>query len=211
MEIPKKPRFLCLHGHGSSAAKLQEHLNNWPDYVLDKMDLVFINGPFSVDDEDELFEWFTLDKDNNTYKNFDEGMAFIEDCMVELGPFDGLLGFSQGAIVAGALPGIQKQGLCLTNVGKIKHVIIISGAKLGGRAFPSPKLAETAYSSPINIPSLHIFGEYDVARPNAPELVEAYVDPLVIYHHGGHEVPKLDEEGLKIMFEFLERIHAIVY
>ncbi|KAL8240476.1 hypothetical protein R6Q59_013831 [Mikania micrantha] len=109
MEIPKKPRFLCLHGHGSNAAKLQEHFNNWPDYVLDKMDLVFINGPFSVDDEDELFEWFTLDKDNNTYKNFDEGMAFIEDCMVELGPFDGLLGFSQGAIVAGALPGIQEQ------------------------------------------------------------------------------------------------------
>ncbi|KAD5960762.1 hypothetical protein E3N88_12234 [Mikania micrantha] len=62
MEIPKKPRFLCLHGHGSNAAKLQEHFNNWPDYVLDKMDLVFINGPFSVDDEDELFEWFTLDK-----------------------------------------------------------------------------------------------------------------------------------------------------
>ncbi|XP_076920855.1 uncharacterized protein LOC143582102 [Bidens hawaiensis] len=105
---------------------------------------------------------------------------------------------------------MQEHGACLTKVEKIEHVIIISGAKLGGIAFSAPKLAETAFSSPINIPSLHIFGETDIARPNAPELVEAYVDPLVIYHHGGHEVPKLDEDGLKIMFEFLKNINAIV-
>ncbi|KAI3775774.1 hypothetical protein L1987_45527 [Smallanthus sonchifolius] len=205
MEI-KKPRFLCFHGHASNAAILEEHFTHWPDYVLEKMDLVFIDGPFTV--EDGLFDWFT--KENNTYPNFDEGIAYIEDRMVELGPFDGVLGFSQGALLAGALPGMQEQGVCLTNVGKIEYAIIISGGEFGGRAFPAPELAETAFSSPINIPSLHIFGERDKARLNALELVEAYVDPLVIYHNGGHEVPKLDEEGLKIMFEFLEEINAIV-
>ncbi|XP_035831453.1 esterase AGAP003155 isoform X2 [Helianthus annuus] len=173
--IPKKPRFLCLHGHGSNATLLEDHFKNWPDFVLEKMDFVFINGPFPVDDG--LFEWFTSD---------------------------------EGAVVAGVLPGMQAQGVCLTKVGKIEHVIIISGAKLGGRMFPMPKLAETAFSSPINIPSLHIFGETDIARLNALELVEAYVDPLVIFHRGGHEVPKLDEDGLKIMFTFLKEINAIV-
>ncbi|MFS7954482.1 putative serine hydrolase FSH, alpha/Beta hydrolase [Helianthus anomalus] len=104
---------------------------------------------------------------------------------------------------------MQAQGLCLTNVGKVEHVIIISGGKLGG-TFPSPKLAENAYSSPINIPSLHIYGETDAVRLSAPKLIEAYVDPLVIVHPGGHEVPKLDEDGLKIMFKFLKKINAIV-
>ncbi|KAJ0728218.1 putative serine hydrolase FSH, alpha/Beta hydrolase [Helianthus annuus] len=206
--ILKKPRFLCLHGHGSNATLLKDHFKNWPDFVLEKMDFVFINAPFPVDDG--LFEWFTSNEDHTNFENFDEGIAYIEDRMVELGPFDGVLGFSQGAVVAGALPGMQAHGACLTKVEKIEHVIIISGAKLGGTKFPLPKLAETAFSTPINIPSLHIFGETDIAREDAPELVKAYVDPLVIFHHGGHEVPKLDEDGLKIMFEFLKKIKAIV-
>lgn len=29
------------------------------------------------------------------YQNFDECLAYIEECMIKLGPFDGLLGFSQ--------------------------------------------------------------------------------------------------------------------
>ncbi|KAK9073615.1 hypothetical protein SSX86_007939 [Deinandra increscens subsp. villosa] len=204
---PKKPRILCLHGGGSNASELKEALKVWPDYVVEKMDPVFINAPFPTNDDDEHFEWYARDE---TYENFNEGIAYIEERMVELGPFDGVLGKSQGGIVTGVLPGLQKQGLCLTKVGKIQHVIVISGAKLGGITFPGPKLAETAFSSPINIPSLHIFGEHDFAKETAPELVEAYVDPLVIYHHGGHEVPILDEEGLKIMFEFLKKINAIV-
>ncbi|KAJ0556431.1 putative serine hydrolase FSH, alpha/Beta hydrolase [Helianthus annuus] len=172
------------------------------------MDFVFINGPFPVDDG--LFEWFTSDEDFANFENFDEGIAYIEDRMIELGPFDGVLGFSQGAVVAGVLPGMQAQGVCLTKVGKIEHVIIISGAKLGGRMFPCPSSLKLRSLSPINIPSLHIFGETDIARLNALELVEAYVDPLVIFHRGGHEVPKLDEDGLKIMFTFLKEINAIV-
>ncbi|MFS7996461.1 putative serine hydrolase FSH, alpha/Beta hydrolase [Helianthus anomalus] len=56
----KKPLFLCLHGHGSNATLLKDHFKNWPDFVLEKMDFVFINAPFPVDDG--LFEWFTTDE-----------------------------------------------------------------------------------------------------------------------------------------------------
>nr|XP_043631899.1 esterase C25G4.2-like isoform X2 [Erigeron canadensis] len=195
----KKPRFLCLHGCGSNAEKLKQELEVWPESVTGKMDLVFINAPFPIDDETtvgEHFRWYSDEKVNTEYEDFEEGIAYIEDHMIELGPFDGLLGISQG--------------LCLTKVGKIKHVILISGGKLGDVDLPQPKLAETAYDFPINIPSLHIYGEHDIARNSAPNLTEVYVDPLVIYHHGGHEVPKLDEEGLKIMFEFLKKINATI-
>ena len=33
------------------------------------------------------------------YQNFDECLAYIEDCMVKHGPFDRLLGFSQVRIL----------------------------------------------------------------------------------------------------------------
>nr|XP_043623950.1 esterase OVCA2-like isoform X2 [Erigeron canadensis] len=210
LRTPKKPRFLCLHGHLSSATILEQQLKVWPESVTSKMEFVYVNGsvPLDYDDGtsvDQYFGWFDFDKVTmDQYEIIDEGIAYIEDRMIELGPFDGLLGFSEGALISASLPGLQQQGLCLKKVEKIEHVIVISG---GG--YPVPELTEPALPFPINIPSLHIFGETDIARRHAPELVDAYVDPLVLYHHGGHEVPKLDEEGLRIMYEFLERINAI--
>lgn len=48
-------------------------------------------------------------QDFTEYVNFEESLAFIEDYMVKHGPFDGLLGFSQGAILSAGLPGLQAQ------------------------------------------------------------------------------------------------------
>jgi hypothetical protein len=87
------------------------------------------------------------------YRNFDECLAYIEELMIKDGPFDGLMGFSQGAILSAALPGLQERGLALTRVPKIKYLIIIGGAK-----FQSPTLAEKAYANKIICPSLHFIG-----------------------------------------------------
>lgn len=62
--------------------------------------------------------------------------------MVKFGPVDGVLGFSQGALVAATLPGMQVQGVALTKVESIKFVILVSGGELGGFKFPAPKLAQ---------------------------------------------------------------------
>nr|XP_017241569.1 PREDICTED: uncharacterized protein LOC108214213 isoform X2 [Daucus carota subsp. sativus] len=40
---------------------------------------------------------------------FNESIAYIEETMVKLGPFDGVLGISMGACIAAALPGMQAQ------------------------------------------------------------------------------------------------------
>lgn len=34
-------------------------------------------------------------------------------------------------------------------------------------------------------------GEHDFAKPTAIELLGCFINPFVIYHHGGHEIPKL--------------------
>lgn len=215
-QLVKKPKILCLHGYGYSAASFEKQVEIWPPCVLEKMDLVFIDGPFPVerseDDTPSSFKWFDSNKDFTEYPNFDEGIAYIEDCMVKLGPFDGVLGFSQGALVTAALPGMQARGVALTKVEDIKFVMVIAGGKLGGFKYSAPKLAENAFSSPIEIPSLHCFGEKDnIAKLPAIELLRSFVDPFVIRHPGGHIVPKLDEEGLKVMLSFLDKIQALPY
>lgn len=47
------------------------------------------------------------------------------------------------------------QGVALTKVPKIKFLIIIGGAK-----FKATSVAEKAYGSPIQCPSLHFLGIY---------------------------------------------------
>lgn len=212
--IVRKPRFLGLHGFRTSGAILKKQIETkWPQSVLEKIDLVYPDAPFPAQGKSDVegifdppyYEWFQFNKEFTSYTNFDECLAYIEDIIIKQGPFDGLLGFSQGAILSGGLPGLQEKGVALTKVAKIKFLIIIGGAK-----FRSESVAEKAYSSPIRCPSLHFLGETDFLKPYGLELLENCVDPVVIHHPKGHTIPRFDEKGLEAMLNFLERIQKDV-
>ncbi|KAL8059955.1 hypothetical protein ABFX02_03G121200 [Erythranthe guttata] len=121
--------------------------------------------------------------------------------MIEKGPFDGLLGFSQGAILSAALPGLQAKGVALTRVPKIKVLVIIGGAK-----FRDPSIVENAFSSQIQCPSVHFLGDQDFLKQHGTELLDSFIDPLVIRHPKGHTIPRFDEKGLENMLSFLGRL-----
>ncbi|KAK6940217.1 Serine hydrolase FSH [Dillenia turbinata] len=208
----KKPRFLCLHGFRTSGEILKKQVHKWPESVLNKIDLVFPDAPFPCQGKSDVegifdppyYEWFQFNKEFSEYTNFDECLKYIEDYMIEHGPFDGLLGFSQGAILSGALPALQAKGVALTKVPKIKYLIIIGGAK-----FRSELVAEKAYSSSIQVPSLHFLGAEDFLKPYGVELIKSFVDPVVINHPKGHTIPRLDENGLQTMLSFIDKIQKM--
>ncbi|GLT74432.1 hypothetical protein SLA2020_462320 [Shorea laevis] len=209
----RKPKFLCLHGFRTSGEILKKQVHKWPESVLEKLDLVFLDAPYPSQGKSDVegifdppyYEWFQFNKEFSEYTNFNECLKYIEDYMIKHGPFDGLLGFSQGAILSAGLPGLQEEGVALTKVPKIKYLIIIGGAK-----FKAPAVAEKAYSSPIKCPSLHFLGEMDFLKPYGLELLETCVDPVVIHHPKGHTIPRLDEKGLEITLEFIQRIQNVL-
>ncbi|KAM7253026.1 hypothetical protein ACFE04_025644 [Oxalis oulophora] len=208
--IGRKPRFLCLHGFRTSGEILKNQVTTkWPPSLLQNIDLVFPDAPFPAFGKSDVraiynppyYEWFQFNQDFTEYSNLDKCFTYIEDYMVRLGPFDGLLGFSQGAILSAALPGLQAQGKALTKVPKIKCLIIVGGAK-----FKSRDLAQ-AYSSSIEIPSLHFLGETDLLKADGLELLEHFVDPVIIHHQEGHSIPRLlDAKGLEATLIFLDKI-----
>ncbi|KAG9160064.1 hypothetical protein Leryth_005794 [Lithospermum erythrorhizon] len=210
----RKPRFLCLHGFRTSGEILKRQiLGKWPSSITEKLDLVFVDGPFLAQGKSDVegffdppyYEWYQATKDFTEYINFEECLAYIEDCMVKYGPFDGFLGFSQGAILSAALPGLQAKGMALAKVDKIKVLIIIGGAKSR-----NPSIAENAYSPKIQCPSVHFLGERDFLKNSGIELLESFINPVVIHHPKGHTIPSFDEENLVIMHEFIERIQKQV-
>ncbi|KAL5777313.1 hypothetical protein ACOSP7_010239 [Xanthoceras sorbifolium] len=212
-EIARKPRVLCIHGFRTSGAILKKQIDKWPQQVLEKIDFVFPDAPFPAQGKSDVegifdppyYEWFQFNKEFTEYTNFDECLTYIEDYMIKHGPFDGLLGFSQGAILSAGLPGLQAKGVALKKVPKIKLLIII-----GGAMFKSPSVAENAYSSPIQCPSLHFIGETDFLKPYGLELLKSCVDPVIISHPKGHTIPRIDDKSLPTVLSFIERISADV-
>eukprot|EP00257_Ricinus_communis_P012296 XP_002534315.2 esterase OVCA2 isoform X1 [Ricinus communis] len=209
-----KPRILCIHSFRTSAAIFQKMIERWPVTVLEKLQLHFLDGPFLARGKSDVellfdppyYEWYQSSEDFKVYEDFEECVAYIEEYMLKYGPFDGLLGFSQGAFITAAVPGMQAQGVAFTKVPKIRFLIVISGAKFGGYKFGQPKLAGSAYSSPIDCPSLHIIGEKDFMKPGGIDLLGSFVDPVVIHHPKGHIIPRLDDISLKTMLSFIEKM-----
>ncbi|KAG6474426.1 esterase CBG03338-like [Zingiber officinale] len=210
-ETRRKPRFLCLHGFRTSGEIMRAQLAaKWPDQILSRLDLFFPDAPFPAAGKSEVdgifpppyYEWYQYDKDFMVYSNLDKAFARVEELMIEHGPFDGLMGFSQGAILSVALAGLQCKGLALTTVPKVRWLVI-----MGGAMFKAPEVAERVYPSKIDCASLHFIGEKDFLRRNGEKLLEWFDDPVVIRHAKGHTVPRLDEdESIERVAEFLRKI-----
>ncbi|KAF3531131.1 hypothetical protein DY000_02038177 [Brassica cretica] len=211
--IVRKPRFLCLHGFRTSGEIMKIQLHKWPQSVIDRLDLVFLDAPFPCQGKSDVegifdppyYEWFQFNKEFNEYTNFEKCLEYLEDRQIELGPFDGLIGFSQGAILSGGLPGLQAKGIALQKVPKIKFIIII-----GGAMFKSTNVAKDAYSSTMDIPSLHFLGETDFLKPYGTELIDSFENPVVVHHPKGHTVPRLDEKSLEKVTAFIDTLEHLL-
>ncbi|XP_022751115.1 esterase GA18864-like isoform X2 [Durio zibethinus] len=160
----RKPRILCLHGFRTSGEILKKMMGKWPDAVLEKFDFDFPDAPSPAKGKSDIeglydppyYEWYQVNKVECF--NFEECIAYIEDHMIKHGPFDGLLGFSQGGMLASVLPWMQREGVAFTKVPKIKFVVVISGFALRELKSGPPKLLVNAFSAPVECPSLHMIG-----------------------------------------------------
>ncbi|KAM7515760.1 hypothetical protein LguiA_005343 [Lonicera macranthoides] len=214
----KRPRILCLHGFRTSAEILKKLIGRWPENLLEKVELVFLDGPYLARGKSSVegfydppyYEWFQSNEEFTEYYNFEECVEYLEEYMLKHGPFDGLLGFSQGAILSASLFGMQVEGVALKRVPKLKFGIIISGARLGGSKFGLPKLAAIAFASPIKCPSLHFIGETDFLKDEGISLLESFIDPLVIHHPKGHTIPFLDDKSLETFQGFIGKVQNLL-
>uniref|UniRef100_UPI0035902CBB esterase OVCA2 n=1 Tax=Myxine glutinosa TaxID=7769 RepID=UPI0035902CBB len=130
-------------------------------------------------------------------KGFEESLDEVGRAVKEHGPFDGVLGFSQGASLVSLLCGLQQE--CDQRF-TFKFAILVAGFR--SRSSPHNRL----YSKGITLPSIHIFGDTDrvIPREMSEELLECFREPVVCTHSGGHFVPASPPQK-KIYLNFLER------
>jgi hypothetical protein len=156
----------------------------------------YFQGPY--------FEWWNAQKSADgswMYENADRSQTFINDIFKLHGPFDGLIGFSQGAAMSALLAGMQRLGKVLLDQPMLRCIVCFAGIRVR-----DPCLEE-AYSAMAPVDSIHIIGEKDPVKHMTNLLIQAFDSPIVIHHPRGHVIPALKGEDLQRLREFLE-FHA---
>lgn len=194
-----KLKVLCIHGYRQNETTFREKSGALRKLLKRHVDFVFVTAPHTLsedvnlaikpDSEQDKGWWFSRPNkgyyalDNTDISTgFEESLKLIEEAFETLGPFDGVLGFSQGAAFVSLLCVLRNDP---KNKLDFKFAILISGFK----SMLAPH--EGMYSAPIDCSSFHVIGATDAVIPSqsSEELVSVFVNPAVYRHNGGHYVP----------------------
>ncbi|KAK0136176.1 Esterase OVCA2 [Merluccius polli] len=204
--VTKPPlRILCVHGYRQNSSSFREKTGALRKLLKKQVELVYMTAPCSPtgdgsesgpasgagEDQDSRGWWFS-DSQARSFSaqqrcldslGLDESVAAVRDAVKELGPFDGVLGFSQGAALVAMLCSLHRQRSEPHLA--FRFAILVAGFRSaceGHQGF---------YDSPLSIPSLHVFGLDDrvISDTMSRELLPTFLDPQVMTHPGGHFVP----------------------
>ncbi|KAJ6259870.1 hypothetical protein Dda_5514 [Drechslerella dactyloides] len=204
------PKILMLHGRTQSGdffrvktRKLEQHIidsgcfSTRPifHYPTAPHRLTFEGIPgvdpelLESDEEDGyMFAWWIGDDGTGDYTRPEETWRFLSDYLDTHGPFDGLVGFSQGAITSSMLtaalePDRRKPAGFTTSHPPFKFVVAYSGFKGQGEL-------NYLFDSPIRTPVLNVVGRYDTLVPTfaSEDFIAGCVGHRSLWHPGGHNL-----------------------
>lgn len=196
----RKLKIVVLHGLRQNGAVFRARSKKLRRALDDVAELTFVTSPLQyslrgetraaavealgeVPDFPLQQAWWLPSEDNRRYEGFDASVTFLEGVFREQGPFDGVLGFSQGGTLAAVLAAMQPHPAI-----SFRFAVCIS-------AFPSRADAHAEFVRPgsVAVPSLHIYGEKDVlVTPDRSRKLFEVFDPassVLVAHGGGHFVP----------------------
>ena len=114
-------------------------------------------------------------------RGWDDAAAVIADAVEMFGPFDGVLGFSQGASAA---------ALALALVPSLRDTVRFA-VLFSGFEPMDPAATAALHAARITARSMHVHGHADrmVSRERTEALARSFADPEFFFHEGGHGVP----------------------
>ncbi|KAJ5578050.1 Serine hydrolase FSH [Penicillium hispanicum] len=233
-------KILMIHGKGTGSrqsgelfrAKLQalEKLlrQTYGHPNIKEIQFVYPTAPFPMElspassklrDQHGAWTWFKSEAIDDLYPGLDSALSSIAGVLSSSGPFDGIVGFSEGgalaAMIASLLEDDRKnpfarfeaegglpypKSFANLDHAPLKFVVDISGYAASNhyyRAFYEPK---------IQTPSLHFMGSMDSVVDGAAtmRLIESCQESeggnrVVISHPGGHVIPSGKRELASIV------------
>ncbi|KAL7730008.1 hypothetical protein ACLKA6_009302 [Drosophila palustris] len=218
VEITEKVRVLCLHGYRQDADSFKNKLGSFRKFAGKYADFVFISAPHvaaplepNAEPVEQQRSWWA-NKDDGTFKGtnkggpaygFQDSLHAVEEAWKTQGPFQGLLGFSQGACFVGLICGLAKKKL--TSI-RPEFAVLSSGFISGSLVHMS------AYEERITIPTLHVYGLTDEIIPKdmSESLAALFKNVEVIEHNGGHYFPATAQQKQAYINFFQDRLQEFL-
>nr|XP_011466188.1 PREDICTED: rhodanese-like domain-containing protein 6 isoform X2 [Fragaria vesca subsp. vesca] len=126
---------------------------------------------------------------------FNESLAYLKTVFAHEGPFDGVLGFSQGAAMAAAVAFAQQTQRTSSKAPEMQFRFVILCSGFGIKLLDQEFNKETMIKK-CHCPSLHIFGkdhgkDRQIAKQESRELASLFDEgcSTVIEHDSGHIIP----------------------
>jgi hypothetical protein len=157
----RRLRILCLHGYHGSGAVLRRQMATWPYELASVADFFYADAPSLADGD--FGWWHAVDSEQDAasddpgvgdrhrhYKGWTRTRAAIVSAFEKQGPFDGVLGFSQGAALAALLVGLRAPDGSTTAERPIRFdfAIVVSGFASNDRDLARLYERSDAYALP---------------------------------------------------------------
>lgn len=204
-------KVLCLHGYRQNNKIFRERSGGFRKLFKKYIDFTFVTAPHEIpeevnltrpEEEREMGWWFS--KPNKSYNAMDrtalstgyqESLQVVKEKFASEGPFDGVIGFSQGASLVSLLCILRSNP---TEGIQFKFAILMAGFK----SLVSPHAV--LYDTRIDCPSFHTIGATDGVIPTqaSEDLLATFIDGVAYRHDGGHYVPSSPQLRTAIL-EFL--------
>jgi predicted esterase len=159
--------------------------------------------------------------DPYTYEGLEKGISSIADVLKTEGPFDGVIGFSQGGACAGIVASLLESGRKEAfgkdgimpfpeSFAEGAHPPLKFAVSYSGFAPRDLKLYRGFYEPKITTPMLHVLGTLDAVVEEAKSLalVEACKESegRVVYHPGGHFLPASQKAYVGALIGFMKEV-----
>ncbi|KAJ1781193.1 Family of serine hydrolases 3 [Coemansia sp. RSA 454] len=205
-------RVLCLHGYTQNGQTFRDRMGPFRRSLKRTLDPVFITAPhiateFQPDSKEEASEsraWWN--RSGNVWSETVQSVRFIHKVMRDAGPFDGIVGFSQGSGMAAILMALMQAAHTQNSdhsdadlqalIKELADCPLPKFAMLFAGVYPELPQFDALVSGPkeckINVPTLHMVGKTDAIVPmeRGQQLAtQAFVDARLLVHEGGHFVP----------------------
>lgn len=206
MASNKKLRILCVHGYRQDAESFRSKLGSLRKSTKSTVDYTFITAPLVVNENEKERGWWFSRSDNSfdaqeqsdVSIGLDDSLKLVSDTVQKEGPFDGILGFSQGAsFVALVLQLGNKISGDFDEV-RFRFAVLFCG-------FES-RNSKHAFGGKIDLPTLHVVGSTDKVIPidQATAFESLFTNLTRCEHEGGHFIPSSGESKKKVI-EFLKQ------
>jgi len=217
------PKYvLCLHGYAMNPQWLREWLNPIQQQLSGEIEFIYPQAPIVVTrrdikkltqrfgnlipseriGENENWCWYrSTDSTPPLYRDIEQSIEQLSLLDESLGHVDGIIGWSQGAVMATVLIGQMLSAR--------KSNFQFNWAVLGGGFLPRDVRFQSYYKDSLSLPSLHILGEkeIDFMKKRGHKLSQAFQSAKCLNTPAAHIMPVKYPEKMRAIAQWIQ-VHS---